>query len=163
LIRQCHRQAKVAVMYFLFSFAVTWGLSIIYGRVNLTHEGQGNYKVEPRLKNDGSWSMTGTGINVLPAVKNTARLMMLTSLSYFIIQGPAFAENCGRGTTCERKGEQHWWAFAGVLLCMLGFGVYLAYQMRVQDRIKYHQFQVTSLMFGIGDVPWAVFNPDSPL
>jgi hypothetical protein len=50
------------------------------------------------------------------------------SLSYFLIQGPAFAYDCGRGTECHKKGKQHWWAFTGILSSLIAFIAYLVYQ-----------------------------------
>ena len=56
-----------------------------------------------------TWRLLTTGVNVHSSVKTTGRVMMLTSLAYIIIQGPAFAENCDRNSTCHAQGKQHTW------------------------------------------------------
>ena len=50
------------------------------------------------------------------------------SVSYLLIQGPAFAYDCGRKSECFNQGKQHWWAFAGLMTCLAGFVGYLVYQ-----------------------------------
>ena len=58
------------------------------------------------------------------------RYLALCSLSYFIIQGPAFAYDCGVGTHCHHTHQQHWFALAGILTCLAAFVGYLVYQVR---------------------------------
>lgn len=112
---------------------VPWVLGIIYGRVDIDKDGNGSYTARPKMDPAHRWRLSSTGVNVHTTVKLTGRVMMLTSLSYIIIQGPAFAEDCSRHTECHRRGKQHTWALVGIFLSIIGFFGYLWFQVRTQN------------------------------
>ena len=58
--------------------AVTWALSIMYGRVTLDESGKGAYMADVKLQPSEKWNMTSTGINCHHSIKNSARIMIAT-------------------------------------------------------------------------------------
>lgn len=58
--------------------AVTWALSIMYGRVTLDESGKGAYMADVKLQPSEKWHMTSTGINCHHSIKNSARIMIAT-------------------------------------------------------------------------------------
>eukprot|EP00294_Goniomonas_avonlea_P015987 CAMPEP_0114551690 /NCGR_PEP_ID=MMETSP0114-20121206/6736_1 /TAXON_ID=31324 /ORGANISM="Goniomonas sp, Strain m" /LENGTH=569 /DNA_ID=CAMNT_0001736537 /DNA_START=19 /DNA_END=1728 /DNA_ORIENTATION=- len=118
---------------------IPWCLSIFAGRVSLDADGEGNYK---RVRGEKDWvklrpedtfSLTRSGINVQPSVAKTGRLMIFTTISYVIIQGPAFALKCWQVADKDEKDKcvsekEKYWALAGLLICVVLFVVYLVYQ-----------------------------------
>lgn len=73
------------------------------------------------------------------------------SLTYFIIQGPAFAYDCGEGTKCGHEGTQHWFALMGLLTCIACFIGYMYYQVKTQDSSERHDVLVEKLHQAISD------------
>lgn len=64
-----------------------WFLSVLGGRVKIEN-GVANYK-SPKLDPPGYFSWTETGINISDGVNKGGYLMMITSISFVIIQVPA--------------------------------------------------------------------------
>jgi hypothetical protein len=53
-----------------------------------------------------------------------------TALGYLLIQLPAFELGCGQtGGDCKGAGER-WWAFSGLIFCVIAFFAYLWYQVK---------------------------------
>lgn len=68
---------------------VPWGMSVYYGRVDFSGpDMQPNYKGNPKLKEGSSFAHTGVALT--PEIHHGAKMMMMTTLPYFIIQIPAF-------------------------------------------------------------------------
>jgi len=112
---------------------IPWALTLLVGRVNLDSKGIGAYNRKEKLTGN-KWSLWSTGTNVKPGLRMSAIIMIITSVSYLFIQGPAFRF---AGTTdseldsSERKYQvhfEHWWALAGLLTSSILFIAYLAYQ-----------------------------------
>eukprot|EP00294_Goniomonas_avonlea_P015936 CAMPEP_0114554066 /NCGR_PEP_ID=MMETSP0114-20121206/8007_1 /TAXON_ID=31324 /ORGANISM="Goniomonas sp, Strain m" /LENGTH=577 /DNA_ID=CAMNT_0001739079 /DNA_START=21 /DNA_END=1754 /DNA_ORIENTATION=+ len=125
---------------------IPWGLAIIAGRVNLDEEGNGNYRRPDGYTGDWQKLTPGldvfnSGVNCKDNVKMTGKIMILTGLSYALIQGPAFALNCGEThEKCHGAGEKYW-ALAGTILCLVFFIGYLVYQIKTSgdDEVRSEQ------------------------
>ena len=71
-------------------------------------------------------SLTGTGVLPGPNVKIGGYIMLITAVSYLVIQGPALFYV---GQSHEQvAAAEHNWAVAGFILCTIMFVGYLAYQ-----------------------------------
>jgi len=117
---------------------VPWFCSLIAGRVSLDENGVGAYKKKEKLT-DPKWSLLRTGTNVKPGLKISAAIMLITSLSYLLIQGPAFKYS-GKNEDSESEvasseiNHEHWWALAGFLMSVVMFVGYLVYQVLTANR-----------------------------
>jgi Ca2+/Na+ antiporter len=67
---------------------IPWFLVVIAGRVNLDN-GVPRY-IQPKLVPHDNFSLLGTGVEVNDDVRNAAVVVMLSSLSYLLIEIPAF-------------------------------------------------------------------------
>jgi Ca2+/Na+ antiporter len=116
---------------------VSWGMCTILGRVDLVEGRDGiNAKYKPRPKGSPKLTkgmgMLTTGTQAEPKVmKAGAVIMFITSLTYFVIQGPAFAMT--GETSKEEAKNQHGWAIAGFVLSVLFFVGYSVYQIMAGD------------------------------
>jgi len=120
-----------------------WFVAVFTGRVNYKN-GVATYK-RPAGENPKTWdkrmppgnmSLTGTGVQWNPEFKTTLRMMILSLVSYFIIQCFAFSDDfmpkpAGLTTEglvhdqhIEAKGERMP-ALVGFVICILGFLYYL--------------------------------------
>lgn len=111
---------------------VPWGLSIYQGRVDFSGpDMQPNYKGNPKLRDAGFFgSLSTTGVALTPEIHHGAKMMMMTTLPYFIIQVPALFLTGDRQTVSE--GE-HYWALAGFIVCMIFFFGYLVTQIKMSN------------------------------
>jgi len=121
---------------------IPWFSSLIAGRVTLDENGVGAYKKKEKLTG-AKWSLWRTGTNVKSGLRISAFIMIITSVSYLLIQGPAFKYSGKKG---EASGSQslvissseimheHWWALAGFILSVLMFIAYLVYQVLTANK-----------------------------
>lgn len=110
---------------------VPWGMSVIYGRVDFSGPDlQPNYKGNPKLMDEGCTSLANSGVALTPEIHHGAKMMMMTTLPYFLIQVPAFFLSGDRQTVSD--GE-HYWAMAGFILCMFFFVTYLYTQVKMSN------------------------------
>lgn len=111
---------------------IPWGMSVYYGRVDFSGpEEMPNYKGNPKLKDTGTCAqLSNTGVALTPEIHHGAKMMMLTTLPYFLIQVPAFFLTGDRETVSE--GE-HYWAMAGFIMCFLFFVLYLYTQVKMSN------------------------------
>jgi len=115
---------------------VPFAQSIIAGRVNISPAGDASYGSRPKLSPPGNLHPTATGVQPNAMVAVSARIMLLTAASYAIIQVPAlFSGSHGRADGAESAAvvaagaaSQKWWAFAGLICCLVAFVWYLWYQ-----------------------------------
>jgi len=57
--------------------------------------------------------------------------MILTAISYVIIQGAAFGAGCDLATDANCKGgTEHYWSLAALLTCILAFAAYMWYNVK---------------------------------
>lgn len=115
---------------------VPFAQSIWAGRVNISPSGEASYGARPKLSPPGNVHPTATGVQPNAMVAVSGRIMLITAVPYFIIQIPAlFSGSHGRqdGTTSASvvaagAASQKWWAFAGLVCCIVAFVWYLWYQ-----------------------------------
>jgi len=116
---------------------IPWFASLLAGRVSLDANGEGFYKKKEKLV-DPKWSLFRTGTNVKPGLRFSAIVMIITSVSYLLIQGPAFKyafRKSGNGSgsdsnsvTSSEIESEHWFALAGFISSLILFIGYLVYQ-----------------------------------
>jgi hypothetical protein len=82
-----------------------------------------------KLRASDRWSLTRSGVVVARRVRMGALLMMATSLPYLCIQVPAFALR--RDNENRISAGEHNFALTGLIFCLMAFGGYLAYQVKV--------------------------------
>ena len=112
---------------------VSWGMCTILGRVDVDKNDDGsarlNYRPRPRgspkLTNGYGLFNTGTQAD-RGTMRSGALIMFVTALTYFLIQGPAFAM-VGEAAP-EEAAKQRGWAIAGFVLAILFFAGYSAFQ-----------------------------------
>lgn len=116
---------------------VSWGMCSILGRVDLIEGRDGinaNYRPRPKgsPKHTKGMGMLTTGTQAEPKVMRAGALIMfLTSLTYFVIQGPAFTMT--GETSKEEAKNQHGWAIAGFVISVVFFFGYSIYQVMAGD------------------------------
>ena len=108
---------------------VPWAMSVYYGRVDFSGEDMmPNYKKSPKLTNDKACSgLSYTGVIFTPEVNHGAKIMMMTTLPYFLIQVPAFFLTGDRQTVSA--GEKNW-ALSGFIICVVFFVYYMYTQLK---------------------------------
>ncbi|GAB5372355.1 hypothetical protein AAMO2058_001658300 [Amorphochlora amoebiformis] len=110
---------------------IPWFVTIFTGRLRLDSDGK-TIHPKGRSKDESVpfWPLTKSGINVTTLVPKSSKALMMTSLSYLLMQIPALFLGCGyKGAQCDEAGER-WWALAAFLLCVLGFCGYLYYSIK---------------------------------
>ncbi|GAB0492147.1 hypothetical protein MMPV_003407 [Pyropia vietnamensis] len=115
---------------------VPFAQSIWAGRVNISPAGEASYGARPKLSPPGNLHPTSTGVQPNTMVAVSGRIMLITAVPYFIIQIPAlFSGSHGRqdgaasaSVVAAGAATQKWWAFAGLVCCMVAFVWYLWYQ-----------------------------------
>lgn len=112
---------------------IPMAMSIFAGRVDLSADGIPNYMGKPKLSNKGLTlkDLEQTGVSLTEAVSHGAVSMMITTIPYFIIQGPAFFLH---GPSEEIAEGEKWWALAGLIVCLVGFVSYLALQLQISRK-----------------------------
>ena len=130
---------------------VPWALSLWAGRVDLDAEGKANYARKPKL--GANRGPTECGVSPGPQVKSGANIMVMTLVSYVIIQGPAFfMAGDSRAEVAENEKS---WALLGLVTTLGGFVSYLYYQgvsSHAQDVQKKKQEAVMKTMLASGRV-----------
>eukprot|EP00527_Entomoneis_sp_CCMP2396_P003988 CAMPEP_0198150114 /NCGR_PEP_ID=MMETSP1443-20131203/49511_1 /TAXON_ID=186043 /ORGANISM="Entomoneis sp., Strain CCMP2396" /LENGTH=539 /DNA_ID=CAMNT_0043815329 /DNA_START=332 /DNA_END=1951 /DNA_ORIENTATION=- len=108
---------------------VPFFLSIRGGRVDYGMDGKPDYFGKPKLKAKKSlWKdMNSTGVSLTEAIQHGGIIMMWTTLPYFLIQGPALFLHGPKSQVAE--GE-HWWSFAGLVICLVGLIWYMSIQLK---------------------------------
>merc|ERR1719329_1624568 len=117
---------------------IPWCLSIYAGRVDI-EDGVCQYKKRPKLKLENGFGVLSTGVE--PGVKNRvgAWIMLATSMSYLLIQIPAYQlddQTIVTAATIETQLQEiqregrgvSEAALAGSVVCAVGFVVYLYLQ-----------------------------------
>jgi len=119
---------------------VPLALSVWAGRVDLNEDTQqANYLGKPKVSPKANLceSISTTGVAITDAVQHGSRIMMITTIPYFLIQGPALFLH---GATEEVAKDEHWWAFSAFLICLIGLFFYMRLQLSIskegEDRGK---------------------------
>jgi len=105
---------------------IPWFLSVVAGRVTVDSEGKLCYAKKVKLDPQHSWNVYKTGVDCNNNISIGGCIMLLTTISYFIIQGPAFFVE--GDSSAEVAEVEHDWALAGLLICTVLFFAYLWYQ-----------------------------------
>ena len=123
---------------------VPWSMAILAGRVAIGSDGEARYAtkrgrspstagqmIAKKLSGSEGSPFTSTGVSPGPTIRSNALLMVATSLTYLLIQGPAFAYS----TTPPHEPDdpldkkvshiQHFWALGGFVLAVVAFCGYL--------------------------------------
>lgn len=117
---------------------VPFSLSVVAGRVDFAR-GQPNYFGHPKLDptKDVASQLFTTGITITDAVQHSGVIMMLTTIPYLLIQVPALFMH---GPTEQVADHERWYAFSGLIVCLLGLLFYLRLQLHIsragEDRGK---------------------------
>jgi Ca2+/Na+ antiporter len=108
---------------------IPFALSVYAGRVDIERGGP-NYKGKPKIKPKHGLldDLTHTGVAVSEAVKHGGVSMALTTVPYFLIQIPALFLH---GPSQEVADGEHWWAFSGMIVCLIGLTLYMRLQLMI--------------------------------
>lgn len=112
---------------------VPWAMSVYYGRVDFVgSDNEPNYKGSPKLKEGQGVceSLHTSGVAFSPEINHGAKMMMLTTLPYFLIQIPAFFLH---GDRQEVSDGEHNWALSGFVVCFVFFIAYMYTQVKMSN------------------------------
>ncbi|CAJ1461073.1 unnamed protein product [Effrenium voratum] len=112
---------------------IPWFLGVLGGRVDYVG-GKCLYAQEPKIQKTGVYNtFFRNGIRYKPEIKANAKIMLITSMTYLVIQIPALYVDNQQPTsslkaiTHENKKESAW-ALLGMIMCIVEFGAYLYMQ-----------------------------------
>jgi hypothetical protein len=111
---------------------IPWFLSILAGRVDLDESGEAIYKVpKGQRKLTPGRGLRQSGVSTEKAVSVSCRLMILTCLSYVVIQGPAM-QNVKLDTSTVNQPPENFHektvSLVAMILCLLLFVAVCVYQ-----------------------------------
>jgi len=110
---------------------IPWALCIYQGRVDIVN-GSAVYGKKPKLSEVNKYSLKNAGITPRPSIAVNGKIMLATTLSYFIIQLAAFGSNCAKDAHCKPSHE-HWVALVALLVSLAFFIGYLVYNIMYAD------------------------------
>jgi len=109
--------------------------SVLAGRVNVVN-GVANYKGKPKLDASKTFfdSLFTTGVSISPQVNKGSLIMMITTVSYLIIQIPAsFLTDVDFRAVGK---EEKYWALSGLIVCVASFVAYLVLQYKMSINLE---------------------------
>jgi len=118
---------------------VPYGISVLAGRVDIGPDGNTNYRGKPKVSPKGSIleELNTTGVAVTYAIKHGGIIMAITTIPYFLIQIPAMFMH---GPSEEVARGEKWWAFSGMVACLVGLFAYMRLQLKIskegEDKTK---------------------------
>jgi len=101
---------------------IPWGLSVLAGSVRLQSDANGKKKAVYTSPKEIDGSLTETGVAITGQINSGSKIMILTTIPYFLIQVPALFMK--GGVTNIAKGEKYW-ALVSFVICIAGFLGYL--------------------------------------
>jgi len=120
---------------------IPWGLSILLGRVDIrkrshtrrarttTQAGESARATMLKKKLSGRENLLcGTGVQPTKSIRENALIIVVTAMSYLVIQGPAFKYgfvSSSHNVIRDVSIDQHWWALVGLVLSLIFFCWYL--------------------------------------
>lgn len=113
---------------------VPWFLSILAGRVSIRQDGQLTYQNRHKLSPPNCMSLLRTGVEPQVMVKDAGRIMLLTAVSYVVIQfaalrtGVFFKADENAETTARAAAQERLPAIICLVVCLGFFVWYLYYQ-----------------------------------
>lgn len=107
---------------------VPWGLSVMAGQVDLVktnNQGDVVAKYRGDRKLTEGKSMSEVGVSITDEIKHGSKIMILTTIPYFLIQIPcSFLEGEGKTGSAIASGEKYW-ALVALVICVTSFVAYL--------------------------------------
>jgi len=126
-------------------------LSMYAGRVDINEEGKGTYQKKPKLTPGKPFGdeLSGSGVALSPAVRESGKVMIITLIPYFLIQGAAMFIHAPDEDIAK---SEHWYALAALLCCFVGLLYYMQLQLNISkmglDREKRVAVMKKKLMEG---------------
>lgn len=117
---------------------VPFAISVSAGRVDIVN-GSTNYKGKPKVQPKSSimQELRHTGVSITEPVRHGGVVMAITTVPYFLIQIPALFMH---GPAEDVAEGERWWAFSGMLVCLIGLTGYMWLQLKIskegEDRDK---------------------------
>lgn len=121
---------------------VPFGLCVLAGRVDLVKDDNGelyaNYSTKPKLTEGQSFD--NSGVVLTDDIRHSVFIMILTTISYVLIQVPAFFI---KGEYDEVASKEKIFAFLALGICIERFVWYLNIRMRASkaDEEKFHRME----------------------
>lgn len=117
---------------------IPWGFSIILGKVPIGNDGEAVYSRRRAGAMPKGSLLSGAGVTPDASIRNNAMLMVLTSLIYLVIQGPAFpySENGDASILPKVAREEHTYALIGLVVAVVAFIGYIVLMMRSDEPAK---------------------------
>jgi Ca2+/Na+ antiporter len=104
---------------------IPWAACALLGRVDINDDGNCNYNAKGGEKLTQGMNIFTTGVQPPATIRSAAKICLLTCITYFVIQGPAFGYS-GDSTSTQAHKEKGF-ALAGFLLAVAAFAGYSAY------------------------------------
>ena len=91
--------------------------------------GKAHYDSEA-LKLRNGFALRKTGVGTTKEVPRNAIIMLITAITYLIIQGPSFQHDKDNAEIVDKKAasQERYWALAGFILACILFVGYSVYQ-----------------------------------
>ena len=115
----------------IFLLTIPWFFAILAGRVNIRADGRSTYMYKPRLWPHGFISLKRTGVEPKGHVREAGRYMLITCVSYLVIQGMAlkagnyFSATQTPETTAKTAMQEHGAAMVVLFVCVALFAFYI--------------------------------------
>lgn len=103
---------------------VAWSASVVVGRCNLGGDGKA---IDKTLSPGNRFSLTRTGVTCDSDMRINSRIMVATSLTYWIIQGIAFKHAAANTDDDTSQREESPFILASLIITALAFVGYSAY------------------------------------
>lgn len=84
-----------------------------------------------KLNPPDNFSLWHTGVSIMPPVRTSGLIMLLTAITYLFIQIPAFVYYNSSTSVLAHKESP--WALVGLILAVISFAAYLVYQFRIAN------------------------------
>ncbi|KAI0566522.1 Sodium/calcium exchanger protein [Gracilaria domingensis] len=164
---------------------IPWFLSILAGRVNIRPDGVPNYLHRPKLNPPDNMDLDRTGVTPQKVVKTAGRTMLITAMTYIVIQlaalrtGVFFKADETAAATKRAAGQERLPALFCLVVCLSFFMWYLysqftsspEYNKYLQDRkdavtqklIRRGELTLTEAFKDVWDTAANHANESSPL
>jgi Ca2+/Na+ antiporter len=103
---------------------VAWSASVVVGRCNL---GANGTAIDKTLTSSHKFSVTKTGVTCEDDIKSNSRIMVLTSLTYWVIQGIAFKHYAANADDNTSQREESPFELAALIMTAVSFAAYSMY------------------------------------
>lgn len=117
-----------------------WAIGIYLGRRDIDKRTNQVVIALPNVPKVTHFSLVSNGVGVLEEISSTSKIMILSSLSYLIIQIPAFCYKSGNSDSSALKEAP--FALVGVFVTLIGFILYCYYEYssaQIAELTKLHE------------------------